>query len=102
MAGHRSDPERKSSGGKGGLENLPTLLGIGARFRVEGLGRGVASLRLSGGRLEGSGAGEEDSYSNSRLKSSWSLRGRLRGEEEEVEVEEEEWGRLLGGRLLVA
>ena len=83
-------------GGEGGLGGFASL-GIGVRFRVGELGRGVASLRLSGGGLEASGAGEEDSSSDSRLKSSWSLRGRSRGGEEDVEVEEEEGrGRLLG------
>ena len=38
----------------------------------------------------------EDSSSDCRLKSSWSLRVRSRGEEEKVEVEERR-GRLLGG-----
>ncbi len=84
-------------GGEGGLGGFASL-GIGVRFRVGELGRGVSSLRLSGGGLEASGAGEEDSSSDSRLKSSWSLRGRSRGGEEVEEVEDEE-GR---GRLLLA
>ena len=83
-------------GGEGGLGGFASL-GIGVRFRVGELGRGVASLRLSGGGLEASGAGEEDSSSDSRLKSSWSLRGRSRGGKEVEEVEEEEGrGRLFG------
>ena len=68
---------------------------------------GISSLRLSRGGLGASGAGElgswwglglrlEDSSSNCRLKSSRSLLGRSRGEEEEVGVEEGR-GRLLGG-----
>ena len=68
---------------------------------------GISSLRLSRGGLGVSGAGElkswwglglrlEDSSSDCRLKSSRSLLGRLRGEEEEVGVEEGR-GRLLGG-----
>ena len=68
---------------------------------------GISSLRLSRGGLGVSGAGElrswwglglrlEDSSSNCRLKSSRSLLGRSRGEEEEVGVEEGR-GRLLGG-----
>ena len=53
---------------------------------------GRSSLRISGAGVSG-----EDSSSDSRLKSSWSLRGRSRGGEEDVEVEEEEGrGRLLG------
>ena len=56
------------------------------RVGVGEVGRGVASLKLSGGGLESSVAGEDDSSSENRLKSSWSLRG-------------EEWrGRLPGGR----
>ena len=61
-------------------------------FKVGELGRGFASLRLSGGGLEASGAWEEDSSSDSRLMFSWGLQVKSRGEEEEVEVQEEGGG----------
>ena len=77
----------------------------GSREREFGDLGGISFLRLSGRGLGASGAGElrswwgwglrlEDSSCDCRLKSSWILQGRLRGEEVEVE---EGRGHLLGG-----
>ena len=65
---------RESERGELGGEALLRLSGqgeAGSRVGEGGEFRGAASLRISGAGV--SGAGEEDS-SDSRLKSSWSLR----------------------------